>query len=187
MSTSYIADYTRAIQRQIVWDKTRTEAAKLLAVGHNKQYVADEVGVCRATIYNWLDDPEFACEVDRLSTMMDVASRAERLRGAMRVLRSLTNEDGVLRTDKDALDWLKYAQSETDGAKIDLSKLAELLSGEQGAQAQDAVGSGGGERKQLMDQSVIEMTATTSDNPDNPDGPSISSSSQSDELDFNPS
>ena len=182
MSTSYIADYTRAIQRQIVWDKTRTEAAKLLAVGYNKQYVADEVGVCRATIYNWLDDPEFACEVDRLSTMMDAASRAERLRQTMRVLRSLTNEDGVLRTDKDALDWLKYAQSETDGAKLDFSKLAELLSGENRQEQDGPSGlttSSSSQSPALLASadSVIEVEAS---------GPS-SSSSQSDELDFNPS
>lgn len=168
MSASYELDYTRAEQRKIVWDKTRNEAAKLLAVGYNKQYVADEVGVSRGTIYNWLDDPEFSAEVDRLSTMVDAASRAERLRHTMRVLRSLMDEDGVLRTDKDALDWLKYAQSETDGTKLDLSKLSELLAGEStqqtspSAQAQlppaievDAVESGESESESLSVEPVI--------------------------------
>ena len=119
MSTSVELDYTRQLQRKLVWDKTRSAAAKLLAVGYDKQYVADQVEVARSTIYNWLDDPEFASEVDRLSTMVDVAGRAERLRDAMRVLRSKRDEQGVLKTDKDALDWLKYLQSETDGVKID--------------------------------------------------------------------
>lgn len=156
MSASYELDYTRNLQRKIVWDKTRTKAAQLLAVGHNKQYVADEVGVSRATIYNWLDDPEFGAEVDRLSTMVDAASRAERLRDTMRVLRSLRDENGVLRTDKDALDWLKYAQSETDGTKLDMSKLMELLAGESG----DGPASNSGQQHQLPP--AIEVDAVES-------------------------
>jgi hypothetical protein len=30
----------------------------------------------------------------------------------------------IIRTDRDLLDWLKFAQSETDGIKLDLAKLA---------------------------------------------------------------
>jgi hypothetical protein len=135
MSASYELDYTRAVRRQILWDKTRTKAASLLALGYDKQYVANEVEVSRGTIYNWLDDPEFAAEVDRLSVMLDVSSRAERLRIAMRIVRQRTDEDGNLHSEKDLLDWLKFAQSETDGAKIDLSKLAEMLAGESAQQA----------------------------------------------------
>jgi len=130
MSVSYEMDFTRASQRKILWDETRIRAATLLALGHNKSSVAEEVNVTRATIYNWLDDPEFAAEVDRLSVMTGVSSRAERLRIAMRIVRQRTDEDGNLRSEKDLLDWLKFAQSETDGAKIDMSKLAELLAGE---------------------------------------------------------
>lgn len=175
MSVSYESDYARSVQRRIVWDKTRTRAASLLATGHAKSDVAEKVGVARATIYNWLDDPEFASEVDRLSTMMDVAGRAERLRDAMRVLRSLRDEDGVLRTEKDALDWLKYAQSETDGAKIDLSKLAELFAGENSQQgdsgpsgpaqlspAIDIVISGGSEIPQAQDEVDDDLTLNPS-------------------------
>lgn len=130
MSAAYEMDYTRALQRRILWDETRTKAASLLASGHSKQYVADEVEVSRATIYNWLDDPEFAEEVDRLSIMIGIASRAQRLRYANKTVISRLNEDGSLQSDKDVLDWLKFAQSETDGAKIDLSKLTEMLGGE---------------------------------------------------------
>lgn len=121
----------KQIGSRFAWDEQKSQAAVSLAHGFSKADVAQEVGVERSTVYYWLNIPEFAAEVDRLSTMIDVASRAERLRQTMRVLRSLTNEDGVLRTDKDALDWLKYAQSETDGAKLDFSKLAELLTGQQ--------------------------------------------------------
>ncbi|HTG95746.1 MAG TPA: phBC6A51 family helix-turn-helix protein [Pyrinomonadaceae bacterium] len=153
MSTSYVSDYTRHQQQKIVWDKTRSRAASLLALGYNKQYVADDVGVCRATIYNWLDDPEFCLEVDRLSVMLDVSSRAERMRHVMRVIRSLMDENGVLCTEKDPLDWLKYAQSETDGAKIDLSKLAELLTGEHSVQV--------GESEQRQLSPAIDVSATS--------------------------
>lgn len=130
MSTSYVSDYARAQQRQILWDETRTQAACLLAAGYPKTYVANEVGVHRNTIYAWTEDPEFAAEVDRLSVMQGAASRAERLRIVNRLIRQRVDEEGNITSDKDLLDWLKFAQSETDGAKIDLSKLAELLTGE---------------------------------------------------------
>lgn len=158
MSVSYESDYARSLQRRITWDKTRSKAASLLAVGHNKQYVADQVGVTRMTIYNWLDDPEFAAEVDRLSTMMDIAGRAERLRDAMRVLRSMRDANGVLLTEKDALDWLKYAQSETDGAKLDFGKLTELLAGT-------------GDDNQPSQQRVIDVAAGGDDSRLLSDGP----------------
>lgn len=61
-------------------------------------------------------------EVDRLSLMVDVSSRAERLRITMRAVRQKTPGNKIL-TDKDLLDWLKFAQSETDGLKLDLAKL----------------------------------------------------------------
>jgi hypothetical protein len=54
--------------------------------------------------------------------MIDISSRAERLRMAMRVVRQRTRADGTLETDKDLLDWLKYAQSETTGIKLGFSK-----------------------------------------------------------------
>jgi hypothetical protein len=50
--------------------------------------------------------------------MIDISSRAERLRTAMRVVRQKVRPDGTLETDKDVLDWLKYAQSETTGIKL---------------------------------------------------------------------
>ena len=67
--------------------------------------------------------------------MVGVASRAERLRLAMRVVKQkVRKETGEIVTDRDILDWLKFAQSETDGVKLDLSKLAELAQGDDMAQ-----------------------------------------------------
>ena len=76
----------------------------------------------------WLCVTEFVAEVYRLSCMIDVASRAERLRIVMRVVRQKVRADGTPETEKDLLDWLEYAQSETTGFKLGFSKgeIAEL-------------------------------------------------------------
>ena len=93
-----------------------------LAEGQSQQAVADAIGVCRKTISNWLCVTPFAAEVDRLSCMIDISSRAERLRLAMRVVRQKVRPMALLVTYKDLLDWLKYAQSETTGIKLGFSK-----------------------------------------------------------------
>ena len=109
---------------QFVWLPKRAKAALALAEGQTQEAVAAATGVCRKTICNWLCVPEFAAEVDRLSTMVSIASRAERLRVAMRVVRQKTRADGVIETDRDVLDWLKFAQSETDGIQLGLPDVA---------------------------------------------------------------
>ena len=40
----------------------------------------------------------------------------------MRVVRQKVRADGTPETEKDLLDWLKYAQSETTGIKLGFSK-----------------------------------------------------------------
>lgn len=107
------------------WDQKRSDAAVLLASGNTHQSVADQVKVSKRTITNWLQHVEFSAEVDRLSLMVGIASRAERLRIAMRVVRQSVREETIV-TEKDLLDWLKFAQSETDGIKLDLTKLSAL-------------------------------------------------------------
>ncbi|HEU4770140.1 MAG TPA: helix-turn-helix domain-containing protein [Pyrinomonadaceae bacterium] len=107
---------------QFSWSSKRKKAALALAEGQSQQAVAEAIGVCRKTICNWLCVTEFLAEVDRLSCMIDISSRAERLRFAMRVVRQKVREDGTLETEKDLLDWLKYAQSETTGIKLGFSK-----------------------------------------------------------------
>ena len=113
---------------QFHWSRKRQKAALALAEGQSQQTVAEATGVCRKTICNWLCVTEFAAEVDRLSCMIDISSRAERLRIAMRVVRQKVHTDGRLVTFKDLLDWLKFAQSETTGIKLGFSKgeVAEL-------------------------------------------------------------
>lgn len=105
------------------WDEQTSAAAIALAEGQTQKEVAAEIGVTDRTIRNWLAETDFAAEVDRLSLMVGIASRAERLRLAQRVVRQKT-EGGLIATFKDLLDWVKFAQSETDGAKLDLAAFA---------------------------------------------------------------
>lgn len=98
------------------WNEKTSRAAVLLAEGKTVDEIAKDLGITDRTIYNWKNITEFSLEVDKLSHMVGIAARAERLRLANRVVAKL---DG--KTDKDLLDWLKYVQSETDGVKLDLT------------------------------------------------------------------
>lgn len=109
------------------WDEARSRAAIALASGKTHIESAADAGVSDRTIRNWLEFTDFAEEVDRLSLMIGIASRAERLRLAMRVVQQKTR-GSVVETKADVLDWLKFAQSETDGVKLDLPKIAAAFS-----------------------------------------------------------
>lgn len=134
------------------WTPKTSEAATLLAQGYTHQQVADEVGVSKKTISRWLVDIEFSEEVDRLSLMVGIAGRAERLRVAQQIVRDKMAKAETFRTDKDLLDWLKFAQSETDGIKLDL---AETF-----AKAAASLAGGGSESSDRKGQPA-EDTATT--------------------------
>lgn len=106
------------------WTDKATAAALALAEGKTRKEAAELADITDRTLYRWLNVPEFSAEVDRLSLMVGIAGRAERLRIAQRVVRQLVLDDAI-KTDKDLLDWLKFAQSETDGVKLDLAAIAE--------------------------------------------------------------
>jgi transposase-like protein len=106
------------------WTEKATTAALALADGKTRVETAQEASIAESTLYRWLQEPEFSAEVDRLSLMTGIASRAERLRLAKRIIRQRVKDGAPIRTDKDVLDWLKFAQSETDGIKLDLAALA---------------------------------------------------------------
>lgn len=107
------------------WSPVREAAALRLAEGYTQAETAEAAGVSERTVQRWLTHPDFAAEVNRLTFMVGIAQRAERLRLAMRVARQRVRDDGSVATEKDLLDWLKYAQGETDGVKLDLTALAE--------------------------------------------------------------
>jgi predicted transcriptional regulator len=101
-----------------LWNDKRTKAAFGLAEGKTRQAVADECAVVRRTIQTWLEHPEFAAEVDRLTLLTGISLRAERLRIVKRVISQSVKDDQKIRTNKDILEWLKHAQSETNGTDL---------------------------------------------------------------------
>lgn len=107
------------------WTKSRETAALSLARGDIVAVAADMAGVSERTVYRWQNEPEFAEEVDRLTLMVEIASRAHRLRIANRVIRQFVKDEEPIPTAKDLLDWLKYAQGETDGVKLDMAALID--------------------------------------------------------------
>lgn len=103
------------------WNGKTSDAAVMLAQGHTVAEVAASMGITERTLYRWKADTEFMAEVDRLSVMVDLAGRAERVRLAQRVIRRMDEK-----TERDLLDWLKFIQSETDGAKLDGGFIEQL-------------------------------------------------------------
>lgn len=107
------------------WTKQKATCAIALAEGHTIKEAAEQAKKDERSVYRWKHDIDFSQEVDRLSLMIGIASRAERLRIAQRIARQMVSEEGKLITEKDLLDWLKFAQSETDGIKLDLATLLD--------------------------------------------------------------
>lgn len=107
------------------WTEKKEAAALSLARGDSQAMAADNAGVADRTVRRWLLEPEFAEEVDRLTLMVEIASRAHRLRIANRVIRQFVKDGEPIPTAKDLLDWLKYAQGETDGVKLDMAALID--------------------------------------------------------------
>ena len=89
------------------WNKKRDKAAAALACGDKQEDAAAVSGVTDRTIRRWLDNPEFAIEVDRLTHMMGAASRAGRLRIAYKVIKGRTENTQYPTSKADLLDWLK--------------------------------------------------------------------------------
>jgi hypothetical protein len=74
-------------------------------------------------VQRWLDDPVFGAEVDRLTMMLDITSRAARVRLAKRIVNERIRGQKI-ETKRDLLDWLKFVQSETDGVRLGLAAMA---------------------------------------------------------------
>lgn len=113
------------------WTTQRTKAALSLAEGHTIIEAAADAGVSEKSIDRWKKDAAFRSEVDRLVLMTGIAIKAERIRIVKRVTRQLVT-DKLVTTERDLLEWLKYAQSETDGIKLDLTPLLTALAGDVG-------------------------------------------------------
>lgn len=135
------------------WTPLREQAALMLAQGYTIVETAAAVGCNEKTIDRLKRDRRFMEEVDRLSVMVGLASRAERLRIAQRLARQRirTGEDGsaVVESKADLLDVLRYIQSETHGIKLDLTALIASLATDDapvaGARPGGVPGASGGE------------------------------------------
>jgi hypothetical protein len=114
------------------WNRKRDFIAEMLAAGYTIRETAEAAGVSISTVNKYKARPDFEDEVDRLTLMVDLASRADRVRVAKRIIRErlqaveARNKEiaegksvkPLLSSDKDILDWLKYIQSETDGVRL---------------------------------------------------------------------
>lgn len=100
-----------------LWTEKRKKAAIALAEGNRREDAAAIAGIGDRTIYRWLEDAAFVEEVDRLSVMVDIASKAERMRIARRVVKQKLAQETL--SDRDLLDWLRFAREETEGIKLD--------------------------------------------------------------------
>ena len=110
------------------WSDKSESAAQGLAEGKTQKQVAADVDISDRTLRRWLEHDEFKDEVDRLSLLTAVATRAYRLRITNRIIRQKVKDEGKVETDKDILDWLKFAQSETDGSRSDIAdRIAALI------------------------------------------------------------
>lgn len=106
------------------WTPKKGAVAVALAEGLSYQAAAEAHGVTKRTVCRWAAAAEFSAEVNRLSQMLNIARRAERMRIATRAVRQKVRADGTVDTERDLLDWLKFARDETAGVKLDLVTLA---------------------------------------------------------------
>lgn len=124
------------------WTKRKSEVAVLLADGFTIVETSAQTGVPTRTIDYWKSNIEFQTEIDRLSLMVGIANKGERLRLAKKIIRDITKRQHP--TQKDLLEWMKYAQSETDGVKLDIASLIDAAtsmagSGHDGSDAEEGI------------------------------------------------
>ena len=105
------------------WTPKKEKAVIALSSGHTQAEAAEQAGVTDRTVRRWESEIEFQLEKDRLTHMLGVSTRAERLRIAMRVVRGRTENTQYPISKADLLDWMKFIQSETDGVKLDMSTI----------------------------------------------------------------
>lgn len=116
----------------------REMAAQILAEGYTIEKTAKAVKVHERTIYNWKKDPDFLQLVDELTLTQGIATKAERVRQAKKILRELRKyleDNDKAPSQKDPLDWMKFLRDEMEGFRLldddTIDKLAEIFAGNQ--------------------------------------------------------
>jgi transposase len=103
------------------WTKRRIELAETIADGNSVKNAAKICDISERTAYRWNSNLEFSTEVDRLTLMMGIASKAKRLRIAKKVVRE--KMAGGVNTKKDLLEWMQFAAKETDEVRLNLADI----------------------------------------------------------------
>lgn len=111
-------------QATFVWDAVSTNVAIDLSEGYTIKEVASRNKINPRTIYRWRQLPEFDKEVDKLTFMFGISTKAERIRLAKRAVRQAIGLKRI-KTHRDLLEWLKYSREEMEGLRIGLTD--ELL------------------------------------------------------------
>ena len=108
------------------WTKKKNAFVEMAAEGEKIVDIARKLDMSIHTAYHWNENPVIREEINRLSLMFGIASKAERVRIAKRVVRQKLLGDHV-RTKKDILDWLKYVAKETEDVHLHFADLIRSL------------------------------------------------------------
>ena len=110
------------------WTKKKNAFVEMAAEGEKIVDIARKLNMSIHTAYHWNEDPLIREEIDRLSLMSGIASKAERMRIAKKAARQKMLGDHV-RTKKDLLDWLKFASKEMEGERVHVHlNIADVIS-----------------------------------------------------------
>ena len=141
----------KKLVKNIIWSDEQSRAAVMLAEGYTKADVSREIGVHASTITRWTQNEEFAEEVDRLSLMYGLASKAERMRLIKRAAREFERDGKPDVSGFTLLDLLKEARMQTEGVKLDILSILTANQQEEPAaivaeaRPVEFIGSGGSE------------------------------------------
>jgi transcriptional regulator with XRE-family HTH domain len=94
----------------------------MLAQGYMKMEICEECGIDPSTLRRWEHIDAFMEEVDRLSLIRGIASKANRLRLLNQAIRQKVNsETGEIDlANVSFLDLLKEARMQTEGVRLDI-------------------------------------------------------------------
>lgn len=156
---SAIAAIEERIPAKFRWNEQRQKAALLLAEGHTLAETAAEVGVSPRHISTWKENLEFLAEVDRLTFLTGIVTKAERIRLIKRFVRSKIDENGILQSKKDVFEWIKLLRSEVSSMEF-AAMMAQIISAaadEAGIKIEIGKIGGHAEKKEARETSDIEQ------------------------------
>jgi len=111
------------------WTQAQSDAAVMLATGTPKKHIIEQLGIARTTLWNWEQNPVFSIEVDKLSLMHGLASKAYRMRMIQEAVKSFKNKDDSWNTTGTTLlEWIKEARMQMEGVSLNIvSQLATFI------------------------------------------------------------